>query len=202
MPAAGIRFINKSLSPSPVDVVFFEPPGFFDSQTVRVPWYLIEHCSYYFSHPFRYDFSLTMHLRDDWGNYSPPVKAQPGMCYTISGKKAKLHLKGPGNPDEIKIHNESDEDAPGIVFKRGGNDTAIRTHLAPGESFSFRIPHTLLARKVSGTHDLLVQQFQDPRYCSPIELKGIQTADLVLTGGGSGAFAKKYSFTLQNKKTY
>jgi hypothetical protein len=201
MPPAEINFVNKSLAVSPVDVVLFEPAEFFDKLTTQVPWLFIKHCSYDFSHPFLYAASMEIQLRDDWGNYSPPIKAEPGMRYVIRNvnKKEKLESAGPGKSGEVEIFNNLPEGAPAIVINRNGRISAIRTGLAPGEYFLFRIPDQLLGRKISGdVQAAQLQRLENDGFCSLINMKDITKADLVLTGGGIGATTKKYSLTLQH----
>lgn len=200
MAAAEILFINKSQSPVPADVVFFEPAGFYDSLTVRLPWLLIVQCPFGFSHPFEYSTFLDMRLRDDWGNYSPPVKARPGTQYAIRKVNGieTIEPVGPTAGQEIEVLNELDEGAPSVVLSRNGRITAIRGSLTPGEFFSFRTPDVLLVRKVSGIEQARrIKQLEQDGYSTLVSLKGVNNAELLMTGGGSGSGAKKYSFSLE-----
>ncbi len=197
--SAEISFVNKSLSASPVDAVFFEPAHFFDAQTRRVPWLFIQQCPYGFSHPFEYDFSMTMQLRDDCGNFSPPVKVIRGYRYNIVSVNGREMLVKEGQEDKraIEVFNNLTEGSPEIVLSRGGKTTAIRSNLVPGEFFSFSIPDELIARKVSGYEQAKrLQQLETDGYSTVLTMQGIKQAELVLTGGGTGTNAKKYAFNL------
>lgn len=205
MSTAEIQFVNKSMSTAPVDVVFFEPARFFDSQTMRNPFLFIQQCPYDFTHPFLFENSLQLGLRDQYGNYTPQVTVKDGSRYSIRLISGKVQLVQEANEHaaDVEIFNELPQGSPDIILRRGRVITAWRSGLAPGEFYSFRLPDEFYARKISGIQQArrLVQLEMDG-YSTLIRLNGVANAELLLTGGGTGVQAQKYVFTLYDKTRY
>jgi hypothetical protein len=197
MSATQFKLINRSSGFYPADVMLSEPASCFDEQTMLFPWLLIRNCSEGFSHPFSYEQETELSLRDDCGNFSSPVALVPGLRYYIQQAGQKQHLVAGEHTEDgrIEIFNDLAEGAPAICIQRSKRLTACRSNLVPGEIFSFRIPDALYFRKCSGRYSpRRVRELQADNYSTLLPAAGLLSADVVMTGGGYGAKAQRYSF--------
>ncbi len=197
MSVTEICFVNKSLSVVPVDVILFEPSHFFDKCTQRLPLFHIEQCSYGFSHLLQYDSSMHIQIRDAYGNFSPPLLINKSFRYIIKEVMGLIKLTNEKSDEicSIEVFNNLQKGAYDIILSRGKNITAIRSGLAPGEFFTFNVPDSFLARKISGTNQIKrLLEMENDGYSTMISMKDQCKGSLVLTGGGAGVLAVKYEF--------
>lgn len=152
---------------------------------------------------FFYCTNFTIGCSDDYGNHSPQSAAIPGKLYSVLRTDAGIGLKLSGNafaPDEIDISNNLSGGATNAWVFNEGLKMAGAADIVPGQTVNF---HFIPQIWVGVASEAIIQgQELDgatiSEIASEINLGGIRSADLVMTGGGKGPSAQPYRFTLEN----
>lgn len=174
-----------------------------DDTKTHIAWKVIKNCGRDDSHPFSYPMNFAVGASDSFGNYTPQIDATDGQAYDMlkeqSGDVLLQSKDEATNANEVEIRNNLATGAISANCYRGGKLLAAKTGLAPGQKAVFEFQPTIYIGVVSQIEEgdvmnsAIISQVK-----TPINLIGITSADIVMTGGGSGVNAVPFAFTLKN----
>lgn len=197
-----LNFINNSNDLNNSDVVVFQKNVASNFDELAVAWTVIRYCSQGDNHPFTYPLSQTVAASDSWGNYTPQLNAQPGQLFqmvrTPSGDK--LTPGGSGTSSrEIQVLNSLPQGSINPCIYKAGRLLATKTSVAPDQKAVFEFKPTIWIGVVSQVEQGQVMNSAIlSSINTEISLLGIASADIVMTGGGSGPNARPFAFNLEN----
>jgi hypothetical protein len=196
-----LNFINNSNDANNSQIVIFQKNVATTSEEA-VAWRVIQNCGPGERHPFVYPMKAAVSASDSYGNYSPLLDAQPGQAFAVAFTDAGDTLRPAGSarsPAEIQVSNALPKGAISASVYKDGAAIATRTSIAPGQAAAFAFRPTLWIGAVSQVEQGQVMDSAIAQSANTeISLLGIASADIVMTGGGSGPEAKPFQFTLQN----
>jgi len=197
-----LNFINQSNDANNSQVVIFQKNVATSFDELAVAWTVIQYCGPGDNHPFAYPMASTVGASDSYGNFTPQLQAAAGQLFqmqlTASGDQ--LVPAGPGtSAREIQVLNALPKSAINANIYKAGRLLATKTAIAPQQKAVFQFKPTLWI----GVASQVVQgQVMNSAILSDINtelsLLGIASADIVMTGGGVGAQARPFMFTLEN----
>jgi hypothetical protein len=197
-----LNFINNSNDTNNSTVVIFQKNVATDFDELAVAWQVIQYCGQGDNHPFTFPMRMQVGASDSYGNYTPQLDAQYGqlfqMILTTSGDK--LTSAGSSTSSkEVQVLNSLPKGAINASIYKSGRLLAVKTSIAPQQKAVFEFKPTIWI----GVASQVVQgQVMNSAIISnintEISLLGIASADIVMTGGGSGPNAKPFQFSLEN----
>ncbi|WP_341317815.1 hypothetical protein WN982_22035 [Paraburkholderia sp. IMGN_8] len=202
-----LRFINRSNDRGNSEVVLFQRNVIPDFDELAIAWKVIRFCGRDCIHPFVYSTGIEIALGDEHGNYSPRATAQGGERFVVGVHptgRARLTADpapagGADNSADIQVVNRMQRGAVNVNAFNAGKLIATKWAVAPAQKAVFRFTPVLWIGAAS--------QVQEGRALSSavlssdntmLPLSGIAAADIVMTGGGSGADAQPFGFALEN----
>ncbi|WP_422355738.1 hypothetical protein [Roseivirga pacifica] len=201
MSVVQLNFINKSNETKNNEIVIFQknessPNG------PAVAWRVIQNCGIGDHHPFTFSSVFSVSAVDSYGNYTPRLSASMGQAFEMVLAKSGdvLRYKGAASSsNEVELENNLSTGAISAEIYRDGKLCASQRNLAPSSKAAFQFNSNIYigaaAQIVEGqTIDAAVMS----QINTEINLFGISSADIVMTGGGSGAQAKPLTFSLEN----
>ncbi len=197
-----LNFINLSNDMNNSEIVIFqknEAPGFAE---IAVAWQVIQNCGTGDNHPFNYPLTMYVSASDSHGNYTPQMLANPGDAYSmvLNASGDQLVKTGTSNyVTEVDLKNQLPAGSINANIYKGGKLLATKKNVVPGQMAAFVFKPTIYIGVVSQVEE---GEVMDSAIVSQVNtsfsLLGIASADIVMVGGGSGANAQPYSFSLQN----
>lgn len=198
-----LNFINRSNDTNNSSVVIFQQNIAEDFGEIAVAWRVIQNCGRLDNHPFTYSLNYQVAAGDSYGNYTPQLTAYDGQAYEMimstSGDILQLSPSPATSSTEVEIRNNLRIGAISANCYRDGKLFATKTNLAPGQKAVFQFQPRLYIGVVSQLEEgdvmnsAIISQVN-----TEINLFGITSADIVMTGGGSGSSATPFNFTLEN----
>lgn len=198
-----LTFVNRSLAGKTSEVVIFQRNLAMDMGALSVAWKVIRYCGRDCTHPLIYPADYELAVGDQWGNFSPRLRARNGQAFNVvgtplSGRRLQPDSR-PCSPTEIQVLNELQRGAVNVCLYRGGALLGVKTSVAPQQKAVFQYKPTIwigvASQVVQGSpFDSAVV----PSRAIELSLLGIASADIVMTGGGPGPDAEPYDFTLEN----
>jgi hypothetical protein len=197
-----LNFINQSNDANNSEIVIFqknEAPGYAE---IAVAWQLIQNCGTGDNHPFTYPMTMEVSASDSYGNYTPKIPANPGDAYSVllTNSGDQLVMTGSANyPTEVDVKNQLISGSINANIYKAGKLLATKTNVVPGQMAAFVFKPTIyigvVSQVVEGTvmDSAIISQVN-----TSFSLLGISSADIVMTGGGSGSGAQPYTFSLVN----
>lgn len=198
-----LNFINRSNDMNNSSIVIFQQnnAGYFEE--LPVAWKVIENCGLLDNHPFVFPLNYKVSASDSYGNYTPQLLAYEGQAFDLvvshAGHVLQLSRTSATSPTEIEIRNQMPNGAINAHCFRGDKLLAIKTGMAPGQKAVFEFPIKMYIGAVSQVKEgeimnsAIVDQIN-----TEIDLSGIVSADIVMTGGGPGKSSTAFNFTLDN----
>ncbi|MHA7100065.1 hypothetical protein [Roseivirga pacifica] len=201
MSVVQLNFINKSNETKNNEIVIFQknessPNG------PAVAWRVIQNCGIGDHHPFTFSSVFSVSAVDSYGNYTPRLSASMGQAFEMILARSGDVLKYKGaasNSNEVELENNLSTGAVSAEIYRDGKLCASQRNLAPSSKAAFQFNSNIYigaaAQIVEGqTIDAAVMS----QINTEIDLFGIASADIVMTGGGVGPNATPFTFTLEN----
>ncbi|HWU87451.1 MAG TPA: hypothetical protein VN253_09255 [Kofleriaceae bacterium] len=199
-----LRLVNQSADCNNSSVLIFQKNVATNFDELAIAWQVIEHLGAGWIHPFQYELELQVGAGDSWGNYVPRQNSPDGQLWTVSMDCSgnQLQKTGPASsPSEVQVLNGLEQGAITACMYRSGKLLATKTGVAPGQKAVFVFKPTIWIGVVSQVEQ---GQVLDSAIMSNVNtqlnLTGISSADIVMTGGGPGRNSRPFSFTLQNVK--
>ncbi|KVA73058.1 aromatic ring-opening dioxygenase LigA [Burkholderia ubonensis] len=197
-----LRFINRSNDCGNSEVVLFQRdvmPGF---DELAIAWKVIRYCGRDCFHLFEYATDIEVALGDEHGNFSPRVAAPAGARFAIDPLPSGRGRLAPGTADaaggDVEVVNRLTRGAVNVNAFCAGRLIAAKHAVAPGQKAVFRFTPALwiaVASQVQESHALNAAVLSSANTLLP--LAGVAAADIVMTGGGTGADAQPFSFALE-----
>ena len=194
-----LNFINKSSDTNNSNVVIFQQNVAEDFGEIAIAWKVIENCGRLDNHPFIYPLQFEVSGGDSYGNYTPQLTAVNGSAFDMlkdtSGDTLKHSSTPATNTSVIEVRNNLANGAISANCYRDGKLVAAKTDIAPSQKAVFEFHPKLYIGVVSQIKEGdVLSSATISQINSEINLFGIRSADIVMTGGGSSEF----NFTLEN----
>lgn len=201
-----LTFINESNDSNNSDVVFFqknEAPNFED---IAIAWKVIKRCATGWKHKFVYPYMAQVSASDAWGNeIIEPLVSNLGESYQVIHGTSGDELvfcpsKSRATPgSEIQIHNELEQGAISAQILKDNRLLAQKTGVSPGQKAAFQFSPTLWVGVVSELEEGdTISSAIVSSITTKLALKGVVSAEIVMTGGGTGTKATPFRFSLRN----
>lgn len=198
-----LNFINKSNDTNNSSVVIFQQNAAEDFGETAIAWQVIQNCGRLDNHPFVYPFNFQVAAGDSYGNYTPQLTAYEGQAFDMitstSGDILQLSTVPSTSATEVEIRNNLNRGAISANCYRDGKLIATKRGLAPSQKAVFEFQPRIYIGVVSQIEEgdvmnsAIISQIN-----TEINLFGITSADIVMTGGGPGAESTAFNFTLEN----
>ncbi|RWW93721.1 hypothetical protein [Flavobacterium cerinum] len=198
-----LNFINRSNDTNNSSVVIFQKNASADFSELAVAWTVIQNCGRLDNHPFTYSLNYQVAAGDSYGNYTPQLTTYDGQAYEMikstSGDILQLSPSPATSSAEVEVRNNLGIGAISANCYRDGKLFATKKNLAPGQKAVFEFQPRLYIGVVSQVEEgdvmnsAIISQIN-----TEINLFGISSADIVMTGGGPGESATAFNFTLEN----
>ncbi len=198
-----LNFVNQSTDTNNSQVVIFQKNVATTFNQLAVAWTVLPISSLGGSNPVTIPMTtLGAGASDSWGNYSLMKPAQKGQLFAAVHTASGIDLRPAATPagtNEITVTNGMALGRINASIYRDNKLLAIQTGIAPQQKAVFAFNPTIWI----GTAPQVVEgQVMDSAIQSTVNtelsLNGIASADIVMSGGGSGATAVPLTFTLQN----
>lgn len=197
-----LNFINRSNDANNSQIVIFQKNIATNFDELAVAWRVIQNCGAWDNHPFTFPMSMAVGASDSWGNYTPQIAASNGNMYHVelTGSGDTLSPCGPSTSSrEVQVRNDLGKGAINAGIYKDGRLLALKTNIAPGQKAVFEFKPTIWIGVVSQVVQGAVMNsaiMSDVN--TELSLLGIQSADIVMTGGGPGQNSMPFSFKLEN----
>ena len=198
-----LNFINRSSDINNSQVVIFQKNVATDFGELSVAWKVIQNCGRNDNHPFKYPLQFKVCASDSYGNFTPKLTAYDGQAYEMvqdtSGDVLQVANTPSVSSQEVEVRNNLQTGSINANIYRDGKLLATKTNIAPGQKADFqfhpRIFIGVVSQVVEGEEmsSAIIQQVN-----TELNLFGIQSADIVMTGGGSGPSTSAFKFHLEN----
>jgi hypothetical protein len=197
-----LNFVNNSNDRNNSEVVIFQKNVATTFDEIAVAWIVIQNCGQGFNHPFVYPMQMTVSAADSWGNYSPQLTAYNGQQFSVvkttSGDTLQYSGKS-ASPNEVEVLNALETGSIDAGIYRNNKLLAVKTGVSPEQKAVFAFNPTIFIGVVSQVQE---GDIMDSAIISNINtelsLQGIASADIIMTGGGTGSGASPFKFSLSN----
>ncbi len=201
MDGVQITFVNQSNDMNNSSVVIFQKNVATNFDELAVAWRVIENCGRGWTHEFVYPMQFQVGARDSWGNMSNLEYAVNGQSWAVdespSGSSLSLTAQASSSSTEVEVRNLLNVGSTDACIFRDGRLLACKTGVSPQQKAVFEFKPTIWVGVVSQIEE---GEFINSAILSSVNqsfsLLGLNKAQLILTGGGSGPNAQPYKFTL------
>ncbi len=205
--AIHLNLINESNDQNNSEIVIFSKNESEAFNEVAVAWKVIQNLGTGWQHPFSFPLSFQVGASDSWGNEMiHPLQAEYGQAFHVykDASGDELSYFGPSaSQEEVEIRNDLQVGAINANIYKDGSLYATKTGIAPGQKAVFQSKPTIWIGVVSQVEQ---GQIMNSAILSDINtelnLLGITSADIIMTGGGTGPSAQPFVFTLSNVVVY
>lgn len=203
MKGIRLNFINHSNDMNNSSIVIFSKNSATDFDELAIAWKVIENCGVGDHHPLTYDLNVYVSAGDSYGNYTPELLAKNGqqfeMIKNTSGDVLQLSGQPAMSSTEIEIANNLPRGSISGNVYRSGSLYASTQNIVPSHKAVFSFKPTIWIGVVSQiTEGEVINSAIMSQINTEISLLGISSADIVMTGGGSGSSSTPFTFSLQN----
>lgn len=198
-----LNFINRSNDTNNSSIVIFQKNVAESFSELAVAWKVIKNCGRLDNHPFKYPLNFKLSGSDSWGNFTPQFTAYDGQAYEMvkdsSGDVLQLATTPAVSPYEVEVRNNLIQGAINANIYRDGKLLARKTNIAPGQKADFQFHPKIYIGVVSQIEEgdvmssAILQSIN-----TELNLFGISSADIVMTGGGPGTGSTAFNFHLEN----
>lgn len=197
-----LNFINNSNDTNNSSVVIFQKNVATSFDEVAVAWQVIKNCGVGSHHPFYYPMQNFVGAEDSYGNFTPQIAATNGQAFHVIRDTSGDVLRFCGaasNYQEIEIRNDLMQGSINAQIYKDGKLLAVKTGVAPGQKAVFEFKPTIFIGVASQINegDIMNSAILSD-INTELNLLGIASADIVMTGGGVGPQATPFTFTLSN----
>ena len=198
-----LNFVNQSNDSGNNVVVIFQKNHAQGQDETIVAWKVISNCGIGDNHPFTIPQQVSISFNDSYGNYSPQLEAVPGDAFIVEKTASGDILVKSKNPAkvraEIEITNNLAMGAIDINCYRDGKLLSTCLGIVPSQMGAFQFKPTIYIGAIPQMEEgEIMNAAVVSEINTEINLLGIASADIVMTGGGSGPQATPFYFTLEN----
>lgn len=199
-----LNFINMSADTNNSNIVIFQKNVAESFNEIAVAWRVIKNCGRLDNHPFNYPLEFDVSASDSYGNYTPQLTATNGDVFKVqrdnSGDVLQKTSQKASSPTEVEVLNSLEKGATNANCYRDGRLLASKTNIAPGQKAVFEFHPKIYIGVVSQIEEGDVMNSAILQSVNTeLNLFGIDSADIVMTGGGSGESAGEFAFQLRTK---
>lgn len=202
-----LNYVNKSADTNNSSIVIFQQNVAESFGEIALAWKVIKNCGRLDNHPFVYPMQFQVSASDSWGNFTPQMTAVDGQAYEMvkneSGDVLQLSKTPAVSKTEIEVQNNLLQGSINAICYRDGKPLAAKTNLAPRQKAVFEFLPKIYIGVVSQVEEgdvmnsAIISQIN-----TEINLFGIISADIVMTGGGPGTKSSPFEFRLDNVNKY
>lgn len=199
-PEVKLNFVNRSNDAGNVRVLLFGQPPSPGLDEVGQAWRVIDNCGPGWSHPFTWPVAVTLGVVDPNGNVSPQLDIAEGQVAEVVAAPSGTLLRiadQPGPSRAIALMNQLPQGFVAATVFRDGEPYA-RASLAPHTTVTLTFKPTIWIGAAARIEAGEAKGGEAVSTLTEINLMGIAGADIVMTGGGQGAEARPFVFTLAN----
>jgi hypothetical protein len=198
-----LNFFNRSGDTNNNSIVIFQQNVAESFGELAIAWKVIENCGRLDSHPFIYPLNFKVAVSDSYGNFTPQIDAYDGQAFDMikstSGDILQVSSIASTSPTEVEIRNNLSVGAINANCYKDGKLLASKTGLAPSQKAVFEFHPRIYIGVISQVEEGVVMNSAIiSQFNSEINLFGISSADIVMTGGGPGKGSTAFNFTLEN----
>jgi hypothetical protein len=200
-----LNFINQSKDTNNSSIVIFQKNVAEDFDEIAVAWTVIENCGRLDNHPFLYPLKFQVSSSDSYGNFTPQLTAYDGQAFEMTKTDSGdvLQLASPPtatSPYEVEIQNNLLQGSVNGNITRDGKVLSTKTNLVPGQKAVFQFHPSIWIGAVSQiTQGQIMDSAIIQQINTELPLTGISSADIIMTGGGSGKGSSSFEFKLANQ---
>lgn len=203
MNATRLNFINRSNDRNHSRIVIFQKAEKTSFDELTIAWKVIKNCGQGDYHPFTYEYDMQITSGDSYGNFTYPSTAYPGdrfdMILDPSGDILQKSSQRSASASSVEVYNDLSKGSINANIYRSGKLLATKNVVAPGQKAVFDFKPCIYVGVAS---EIEQGEVMDSAVLSEINkqiyLTGIASADLVMTGGGSGKNSTSFQFALEN----
>lgn len=198
-----LNLINQSQDTNNSQVLIFSKNVAEDEGEVAVAWRVIKNLGLGDNHPFDYPLQFEVSAGDSWGNFTPAIQALDGQAYEMikdnSGNVLRLSQTPSTSPLDVEIRNDLKTGGISANIFRDDKLFATKTNVSPGQKAVFRFrPRIFIGVATQIQESQIVDSATVSQVNTEIDLLGISSADIVMTGGGGGPSATPFQFHLEH----
>lgn len=198
-----LRLINHSGDVNNSDYVIFQKNSATDVNVQSVAWIVVKNLGNSDYHPFTYPMEFSVGAKDSDGNYMPQLPAQNGNAYEVamdrSGHVLRASSAQTAIPTEVEVWNNLALGAVDAQIYRDGKLLAAKVNVPPGSKANFQFLPKIFIGMVSQVEQGTVMNSNvTVQYLTELDLLGVTSADIIVSGGGAGTNATPFKFTLSN----
>jgi len=197
-----LNLVNQSNDDANTPVVIFQQnqaTGFIEPP---IAWKVIKNCGQGDNHPFVFPMQMQVGGNDSYGNFTPLQNAAPGQAFemTLTSEGDVLRAAGDAtSPAQVQVRNDLSQGAIGASIYKDGRKLALNPVIVPQHLAAFQFKPTIWVGAVAQVNE---GEVLDSAILSEVDtelhLSGVSSADIVMRGGGSGAQALPFTFSLEN----
>jgi hypothetical protein len=201
-----LNFVNESNDKNNSSVVIFQKNIATDFDEIAVAWKVIKNCAIDWRHEFTFPMTMEVGAKDSWGNQIiNPLEAHNGEMFHVyndhSGDQL-AYCESADSAKEVQLRNDLPKGAISANIYKDGKLLATKTGVSPAQKAVFEFKPTIWIGVVSQIEEGEVMNsaiISDVN--TELNLLGIASADIVMTGGGNGQNATPFHFELRNVVT-
>jgi len=203
MNAIKLNFINKSNDPNNSDIIIFQKNTGIDFEDTAVAWKVINNCSVGWNHCFELSREINIGAVDSWNNpINSPISAEYGQQFRVYADAAGNHIEYAGqgsSTDKVLFRSDLPKGSINANIYKAGNLLARSTGISPAQTSAFRFKPTIWIGVSSQIQEGdIINSAIISEVDTELNLAGIASADVVMTGGGPGPNTTPFHFTLEN----
>ena len=170
---------------------------------LAIAWRVVKNLGVRDNHPFSYPLQFEVSASDSYGNYTPKLLAANGDAFDMklanSGDILQQSSQPATSPFEVEVRNTLNQGGITANIFRDGKLLAKKTNISPQQKAVFEFkPRIFIAAVSQITEGEVMDSAILQQVNTEIDLFGITSADIVITGGGGGQSATPFQFELQN----
>lgn len=199
-----LNFKNETVGAINNNIVIYQKNVAEDFDEIAVAWKIIKECGRNWHHPFVYPLEFQVGGGDSNGNLTTDkLPATVGDAFEIYGGHSghefqKMAIPATSNK-EVEVRNNLEKGAVSANIYKDGLLLAIKKEMVPKSKAVFQFLPKLYIGAVSDIKQGDVMNSAVISQCNTeLDLFGIKSADIVMSGGGSNANATAYVFRLEN----
>ena len=198
-----LNFINRSSDTNNSSVVIFQQNVAESFGEIAIAWKVIKNCGRLDNHPFSYPLQFQVCAKDSYGNYTPQLTANDGQAYEMvkdtSGDVLSISSTSASSASEVEVRNSLQQGSIDACIFRDKQLLSSKTNIAPGQKSVFQFHPRIYIGVVSQVEESQVMNSAIIKTVNTeLNLFGIMSADIVMTGGGPGAGSSPFEFNLEN----
>ncbi|MEE8584541.1 MAG: hypothetical protein V3T83_06775 [Acidobacteriota bacterium] len=200
-----LNLINHSHDVNNSSYVIFQKNVAENYGELAVAWIVVENLGIRDYHPFTYPMQFEVSGGDSFGNFTPRFAATDGEAYEMvksqSGDVLQLSDQPASSPTEVEVRNNLTKGGISANIFRNGKLLATKTNVSPGQKADFQFHPRIF---IGATSQIVESEIMNSAILqtvnTEIDLLGIMSAEIIISGGGGGPTATDFKFTLTNVK--